>query len=387
MTNAALGEVEPVSCAFVLSVGGTQVLYGTNRFDSDLLVPFQKSDVVCGDDDFFGPRSSTSVVARRLDILGFTLPAAETAYARGLRTYKEKFPGYPWPPNLAAWQRGVSSQAARIEALGPYQPVDDQLFVWEETLLGFPGGSLWIVVRALVDALGPDDSVSLDLTELAAGGYLEEGADLWDEFERTPVVVLTEGKSDARLLRLALDTLLPDYADFIRFLDYDFARAAGGVGEVVRFVKMFAGSGIQNRIVALFDNDTAGRQALGDLGPLPGNVFPMCLPSVDRFKNYPALGPDGPGMSDVDGRACSLELYLGREALTDTTGNLRPVRWTAFNEKLGRYQGEIPGKGDVQAKFEEILRVIAASPEQRSKYDLAGVEMVFGAMFDALASR
>jgi hypothetical protein len=244
------------------------------------------------------------------------------------------------------------------------------------------------VVRALVDASEANVSITFDLSHLVTGGYLDEDcAELWEVDPRVPVVVLTEGKSDARLLRRALDTLLPEYADFIRFLDYDFARGAGGVGEVVRFVKMFAGSGIQNRIVALFDNDTAGHQALGDLGSLPKNVIPMCLPSMDHFKNYPAIGPDGPGISEVDGRACSLELYLGREALTDTTGRLRPVRWTGFNEKLGRYQGEIVGKADVQTKFEEVLRVVRASPEERSKYDLAGVEMVFKAMFAALASR
>ncbi|HET7702401.1 MAG TPA: hypothetical protein VFK35_03305, partial [Candidatus Limnocylindrales bacterium] len=32
-------------------------------------------------------------------------------------------------------------------------------------------------------------------------------------------------------------------------------------------------------------------------------------------------------------------------------GGLRPVQWTGFNPKLGRYQGELVGKGEVLDRF------------------------------------
>lgn len=383
---------------YTLHVGSTEVLSGKNYLSPDLLVPFQSTDVrkVRGDCETDGHdglevyalEASAAVVGRRLDILGFTMVAASDAYSLGLQQQVDSGADYEWPRDLRAWQLDVVAKAATYQAM----PLEDRLrsgdLIWEEHLLGFPEGDVLTVLRALVEASGPGAAVRLDLTDMVGGGWVDpDDENLCDVDERVPVVVLTEGKSDARLLRLALDTLFPDYADFVRFLDYDFAKAAGGVSEVVRFVKMFAGSGIQNRIVALFDNDTAGHQALGELGSLPPNVFPMCLPSMSQFESYPTVGPDGPGMSEVDRRACSLELYLGREALTDASGNFRPVRWTGFNEKLGRYHGEIAGKGDVQAKFEGILREVGASPEQRSKYDFAGIEMVFDAMFAALASR
>jgi hypothetical protein len=267
-------------------------------------------------------------------------------------------------------------------------PEFDEKHVWDEIPLGFPGGDLWHSVRALVDASSPNTSVTLELSHLVSGGFVhEDGAEFWVPDPRIPVVVLTEGKSDARLLRLALNTLLPEYAAYLRFLDYDFARAAGGVGEVVRFVKMFAGSGITNRIVALFDNDTAGHQALNELGRLPANVFPICLPSRSEFRHYPSIGPDSEGVSDIDGQACSLELYLGREVLSDSNGRLRPVRWTGYNEKLGRCQGEVSAKSEVQSRFEEIVTLVRQEPRERERYDFSSVEAIFDAMFSALASR
>lgn len=382
-------------------VGDTEVIWGSNHFDSELLLPFQSGDfqraVDGGGDEIFSLQASARVVACRLDLLGFTMPAAARAYAEGV-------PAWPFhdvfPQDLKAWQQTVVGRDARIRARQearctsfPAGPISEQEshedLLWEDTILGFPNGDFLTVLRALVDAASPDTIVRFDLTDLVGGGYVEDdGSDLWSVPDgRVPVVVLTEGKSDARLLKESLDTLLPEYASYLRFLDYDFARAAGGVGEVVRFVRMFAGSGIKNRVIALFDNDAAGQQAFQELGVLSGNVVTMCLPKLPLFESYPSIGPDGPGMSNVDGRACSLELYLGRHALTAADGNLRPVRWTAFNEKLGRYQGEVSGKREVQDAFEEILGLVRSDPARRADYDFSGVEAIFEAMFAALASR
>lgn len=395
-----------MSSPYTFRVGDFLIVHGTRDPDPELLVPFQPSDLkdrYDAEELFFGFEAPASIVARRLDILGFTIPAAAKAYSDGLTHYRKEYGEFPWPCELSEWQATVSSRAERIAALesrvapaGDFEwdetvtedPAFIERMVWSETLLGFPGGDIWHVVRALLGTLNGDTRICYDLTDTLGGGYVQrEGTGLWSVDPRVPVVILTEGKSDARLLRLALDTLFPDFADYFRFLDYDFAKAAGGVGEVVRFVKMFAGSGITNRIVALFDNDAAGHQALSELGSVPANVFPMCLPSLEAFKNYPTLGPDGTSMSSIDGRACSLEMYLGPDALKDEAGNLRPVRWTGYNERIGRYHGEISGKGQVQAAFENILGIVRRDPAERAKYDLAAIEAVFEAIFSKLASR
>lgn len=345
---------------FELRIGEILVTYITNYFDSSLLLPFQTSDLTstfmtAEEEGALRFDAPARVVGRRLDLLGHTLTRARAVYARSIgdSNLRRSYPEYNWPLTLADWQRGVAAAATRVQAdrFGSWSP---EKWVWDDILLGFPGGGLWEVVRALADAQ-PDATVSLDLTDLARGGYVDDATDLSTGQAREPLIILTEGKSDARLLRNAIDVLFPDYSEFIRFVDYDFAKASGGVHEVVRFVKMFCGAGIKNRIVALFDNDTAGHEACQQLMELPANVFPMCLPTLELFRRYPTIGPDGETENDIDGRACSIELYLGRQALSDVEGKLRPVRWAGFNEKMKRYQGAVSEKNHVQVRFEEIL--------------------------------
>jgi hypothetical protein len=235
----------------------------------------------------------------------------------------------------------------------------------------------------------PDVLVTLDITQLVEGEYESNEAEPDHFIGRVPTIVLTEGRSDARILREVVNVLFPEYGDFLSFIDYETANPRGGTDELVQFVKMFVGCGIKNRIVVLFDNDAAGHDALARLGKeLPPNVFPMCLPPMQTFGTYPTLGPDGLTTSDIDGRACSLELYLGRDALTDpATGGLRPVRWAGFAERIGRYQGQITGKGQVQDRFLAMLAEIRDDPTKRGQFDLVGVEAVFEAVIAALAAR
>jgi hypothetical protein len=119
--------------------------------------------------------------------------------------------------------------------------------------------------------------------------------------------------------------------------------------------------------------------------PLPENVRVTCLPSLPWFASYPTEGPDGRSSSNIDGRACALELYLGKDALTDEAGQLRVVRWGGFNEKVGRYQGQVTGKGEVQTRFAEQLAQVRAGLAKREDFDFTGVESIFERVFAVLA--
>jgi hypothetical protein len=54
---------------------------------------------------------------------------------------------------------------------------------------------------------------------------------------------------------------------------------------------------------------------------------------------------------DINGKACSLELYLGPDALTLDDGTLMPVLWTGYERKLRQYQGELSSKVDAQERY------------------------------------
>jgi hypothetical protein len=78
------------------------------------------------------------------------------------------------------------------------------------------------------------------------------------------VVVLTEGKAESGILHASLERLYPHLKRMYSVLDHSAFKAQGGTGELERLARGFAGAGISNRTVVLFDNDTAGVAAAQD---------------------------------------------------------------------------------------------------------------------------
>jgi hypothetical protein len=100
----------------------------------------------------------------------------------------------------------------------------------------------------------------------------------------------------------------------------------------------------------------------------------MTLPRSEVGSAYPTTGPQGTTIMDVNGLACSIELYLGRAALTTSTGELSPVRWTGYNAKMSRYQGAVEGKSGIVDRFLSTVVSCSSPEEARTAYpDLASV--------------
>jgi len=166
------------------------------------------------------------------------------------------------------------------------------------------------------------------------------------------IVLLTEGNFDAEILRLSLPLLFPHLAGFFDIMDFMTTSAAGGSSFLVHNVKAFSGSGVRNRIIAIFDNDTQGIQAAAQLSKisLPERIRAMRIPDIDLAREYPTLGPQGERIMDINGLASSIELFLGRDVLT-VHGSLTPIQWTSYDTKAGRYHGEITNKLAIQKRF------------------------------------
>jgi|ERR1017187_7595934 hypothetical protein len=216
----------------------------------------------------------------------------------------------------------------------------------------------------------PDAEVVLDITELEENGWQVESkptsfasnsvaAITGMAVAYAPVVVLTEGRTDAEFLSASVAILYPHLTDLIRFLDYE-RKPEGGVAALIRMVRAFAATGIVNRIVAIFDNDTAAADGLRtlDLANLPAQIKIVRYPTFSLLEEYPTLGPStlmSPAGSvipaDVNGLAGSIELYLGKEVLTQADGTLFPVQWRAFIPGMGRYQGEVVNKEIIHQRF------------------------------------
>lgn len=251
--------------------------------------------------------------------------------------------------------------------------------------LGAYFSDIRLLLRGVLDALPEAKEAVLDYSALVGGGYYDENEPVcanarlrWTEIHPaySPIVLLTEGRSDTRVLSAALEAMAPHLADIFSFLDFDGLKIEGSADTLAKTMRAFVGARVSTRMVAVFDNDTAGAAALASLADIafPPNLRAILLPPSSVASDYPTTGPQGLLRMDVNGLACSIELYLGKNALTDETGELRPVRWTGYNTKIGRYQGAVEGKPIIEEHFFAALARSASPEEARSTFpDLAAV--------------
>jgi hypothetical protein len=151
---------------------------------------------------------------------------------------------------------------------------------------------------------------------------------------------------------------------------------------VVKFLKAFAAARVPANIVAMFDNDAAGlaayRQALSL--NLPDNMTCIHLPDIELARAYPTIGPQGSHDADINGRACGIELYLGRSALLSNDA-LRPVRWTGYNHRTDTYQGEVDEKEAVQTAFLAAMQ----DPSSIIDTDYPEMQLIWHTILEAIA--
>jgi len=249
-----------------------------------------------------------------------------------------------------------------------------------------------LFLRAVCEILPPKTSVIYDLSELAydwgdaqglatfAEAYLDGG---YATTRR--IIVLTEGRTDQRAIEGALKLLRPALTGYFSFLDFDTLAVPGGVTSVLNTLKALISVGIANRVVALLDNDTAAHAAVqaAKLGELPQNVRIVFLPRLSSAENYPTLGPTGMTAMDINGLACSIELFFGADVLTKESGQLVPIQWKGYDEKLKRYQGEIMHKAELQSAFCEKLTKANKDPAFLGTMDWASMQMVIQSLVTA----
>ncbi len=209
------------------------------------------------------------------------------------------------------------------------------------------------VVLSTFDSEAP---LVLDVSGLVESGQLGETEEVigngWfyrrhDIADGEPILILTEGSSDAKLLQQSLSALYPEVEDRFRFLDFGAANLAGGAPSLVAQVRAFVGAGVRIKILGIFDNDAAARDALRPLEKvkLPDNIGVMTLPELGFACNYPTVGPLGKLRGNVNGLAVSIEFFAGEDLLTRLgNGEPDPVIWGSYIAAARAYQGELSSK-------------------------------------------
>ncbi|QNA83792.1 hypothetical protein G4G27_07180 [Sphingomonas sp. So64.6b] len=343
----------------------------------------------------------------RLDAMGYTVAHARADYARGLSEEYELYLGAGFSKTdrkrVKDWTYDRWCAAvARLVPQGfqvwsadkfPGDPDAERISDGLRSGLGSYFSDPRYMLRGLLDALPGAQEAILDVTDLIDAGYYEGAEAICDEARRGwahehslygSILLLTEGKTDTRILRAAFEAISPHLASLYGFLDFEGLRIEGSADMLPKTIRSFVGGGISQRVIAIFDNDTAGIAAMGTLSNirLPDHVRVMTLPENQFAKAYPTLGPQGVSMMDINGMACGIEMYLGAEALSNSEGKLRPVRWTGYHQKLGRYQGAVEDKDGIARRFLERLGECAGSAEARECFPvLATVVDAIGAQF------
>lgn len=257
----------------------------------------------------------------------------------------------------------------------------------------FPCEDIRHFVRAFAETCPEQAFATYDLTDIVHAGYYEPDDPIAElatqaligEYPRHgKIIILTEGKTDRHILEQTLELLYPHLSDYFSFMDFDGSKAEGGAGALMNTLRSFIGAGVLNRMIALFDNDTAGAESIHGLAQInvPENIKIMRLPNIDSAKNYPTLGPQGIVLSDINGLACAIELYLGRDVL-ETNGDLVPVQWTGFSRSAKNYQGVLVNKGLVHGKFFEKLKECKRDPNKLNDFDWVDLRAIFLQIFSA----
>jgi hypothetical protein len=100
---------------------------------------------------------------------------------------------------------------------------------------------------------------------------------------------------------------------------------------------------------------------------LPDNIKVTCLPDIAIASRYPTIGPQGTHDLDVNGRATSIELFLGRHNLT-MDGTLIPIVWANFVSRVDRYQGVLRDKSRPFDRFLAETATHDPSADYKSRY-------------------
>lgn len=377
-----------------LRIGETELFLTQDGYDPELAAVFTEDDRVYEDDRerdtlAYGYGATARQVRQRLQLQGFSATRAMDDLRQAVHEWHQA-PDPQLPPPCDVEQ--VITEHRRLLD-DPFAEVvsNDRL----DLLIHLDRRAL---LRVLLDMVPEQTDIVLDLSQLLGCcvdldpeipiAKTARARQLHDVALNAPMIVLTEGKTDSRLLSKAMKITHPHLIGFVNFIDFDAAPAQGSASALVKTAYSFIAAGVANRFIAIADNDTASHAELASIKAdrtLPSTCRILHYPDLPFLRHYPTLGPysDQTVHADINGRAASLELYLGRDTLT-IAGALAPIQWESYNPKLRRYHGGLIAgdKRTVQQAFESKTEDALHGAHSNST-DWTGVHAIVESIVDA----
>ncbi len=268
-----------MGCWCDLTVDGFSVHGSKSYIDDVMLSVFHERDrrVRPDPDDRDGEEihlnyeyaTSAQAMRERLDTLGFTAERARADYAHGHAEHVEMAEDWEWLSKSERRQLRCKTYEYWCAAIGRLVP--QGFHTWDkdkwshdpdaamiaqhgEYGLGAHFSDLRLLLRGMLDALPEAREVVLDYTALVSGGYYAgdelvcaEARLRWAEDQPAygPIVLLTEGRSDTRILSAAIEAMVPHLADLFSFLDFEGLKLQGSIDALAKTVRAFVGARVE----------------------------------------------------------------------------------------------------------------------------------------------
>ncbi len=379
-------------------------LHGAEAYD---LTRRNYSDLEPDEAIVVGYRTRADVLRDRLDLMGVDINSVAAIFEDIVAEEQARVNSHATPAILRdmyarrarlleaiTWSHWVDQLRARLQAgdaVTRHGGRDDHASAsWLMDLWGYHDPRYRL--RALLEALPDDEVITLDLAELDDDWRSESrdpqtvGKDFvaYASQGGLPPIVLVEGSFDVEVLRTAIALRRPHLVEFIKFPEFA-SRPEGGAASLRQTLRAFASAGIPNRVLGLFDNDSAARDVTRaiDVRALPKGMGLLHLPEIESLRSYPTVGPQGRKNMDVNGLAASMEMYLGRDVLAPENVP-RPVEWRGYITGVGSYQGEVSAKTEVQESFRAKARDAANDPTAMDRQDWTDLDHVLDHLVTAL---
>lgn len=306
--------------------------------------------------EFKGYKQTVQVCRERLEIFGASYKKAKLDFQKAKKiSRQEGF--YDFSLSSVTYDQYLSEIKSIVDSKEKtYYHLNINL---RESLtsgeLGLYGLSLDSHLYSILSVLSESDIVEYDLTDVINGGWVKINEAKNVDYEK--IIILTEGKTDVEFISNSIDKLYPHLKDYYHFINFDEYKVESSASALVKLVTSFAAANVKHPIIALFDNDTAGLKEMKKLvsKAFTPNIKILRYPDITLAKKYPTVGPTGKKKMNVNGLACSIEMYFGVDVLT-RNNELIPIQWKGFDDKEKKYQGEIADKNYVQDTFRNKLK-------------------------------
>lgn len=311
-----------------------------------------------GSYDFKGFKQTVKVCKQRLEIYGTSYKKAKSDFsnakkiARQENIYYFSLSGLTYDFYLSEIRHIIDSKE---------KTYDDVNKNFREILtsgdLLISGQSIDCILYSILSVLPENAIVEYDLSDVISGGWVDVLVAKFVDYEK--IIILTEGKTDVEFISKSIEKLFPHLKNYYHFIDFEEykVKIESSASALVKLTTSFAAAKVKHPIIVLFDNDTTGLKEMKKLSSmtLPPNIRILKYPDITLAKKYPTIGPSGKKNMNVNGFACSIEMYFGIDVLTKDN-ELIPIQWKGFEDNEKKYQGEIVDKNYVQETFRNKLK-------------------------------